>query len=201
MLKPFLQNKRSPDGSVTQSVNISGVDVDREHLERMRRKLLEELAREKDPVKETDLALRLAQVKTTLAAFDAIDQARADAAPLRESIRQKELAVANQQRETYAGYINELVRPALERFGMKNAHGDTNHLMRMMTVQAKYFDQLFASLTFTNAERQVKELREAEAEGREWRDLVKLPRPLYGDPDEDTTIRIIAKKIQEIVHY
>jgi hypothetical protein len=156
---------------------------------------MDQLAREKDPEKQGELTIQLAKLNDLLEGFAKIEAAKAQVAPIRERIRQEELALARQGQEIFSGYCQELVWPALERkAGIKRSFGDSSHQMRYEVIFEKYFQQLFAALKYDDAEKQALEIRAAESEGREWREIVTLPQPTHTDTGSSTTVRIIARR-------
>lgn len=178
MLTPTLENKLMPSGGSETVLDFGGTPVTREHLKRVQDKLIEQLAIATDPSEIEDLALNLARVNSSMAAFDGISQAKQQAADERDRMMQRQLAEADRDRKLHTQNCADISVAAIKR--------STGHEPTLCTdpdqdywykaVRCKYVAKLFEALSLAAAADQAAEIYIAERERREWKELVTLPK-------------------------
>lgn len=208
MLKAIFENK-GDGGKLKKTVaEIAGQEVDRDHLLRMKHELTERMARQTDPVKNEEDAILLAQVNNLLDAFERVDQARGQAAARKRQIdeeqRQVDLAEAAKGQEVFLGYLDDILWPALEKLiELTPSHGrcaaGTPREILIRKCVEDYRRQLFQSLSYSDAEKQAKEINAAAREGRPWKLLVHLPMPKNNYLENLTRVVLHARRPGEVV--
>lgn len=189
MLKTILENKRMENGDQDLKIDVNGVQLNRQQLEQKRKKAIEDLAREKDPARINQAAVVVAQITSAIDALSRIDEAKAQAEPLRQQIRQEEYDFADQERMKFEGYLDDIVHPALDRLGgVAHSMGmNMDQKMAYNDAADAYRDRL-RQMSFANAEKQAMEIRDAEAQGRAWMNVSGLPTPAVNSVDPNKII-------------
>lgn len=172
----FLRNKLAGDDTSGLAIEIDGVPLTREQLLQLKQTKLEEMARERDPKKNDELACGIAQIESAIKAFEPIAEIRAQAARRRHELNKLDMAAlsAGQQQfyEECGVIAGRLMRRAGDRAETyKFTYGEKDWHSRC----AKVFDAVYASLTFEQATAQFNEICNADRERRDWQDVVPLP--------------------------
>jgi hypothetical protein len=182
----FLQNKMGkgsdPDAPAggEMFIEIEGKPFTKAQLIEAKRVTLDKLARERDPDKIDQLAYYVASIDSAIDAFEPIAKAKAAAARRRHELQQEDMAALAAGQKEFSEQCSVIAAKIVERggnvlgpfggdFENDNFRRDAQHL----------YNQLFASLSFDQAEKQFNEICVARLEKRSWQELVPLPAYSY----------------------